>query len=322
MGRLRHDAEDAPRGRLQKSPVEGGPSRWRGTSNPSPVFLEMQERAGRSPLGAGMLAACNAYPTQRACPPGGYPSSPAASRAAALTAPGHLPSQQAGVITVCCGGGGIPVAVNQGTGARHGVEAVVDKDEGEGQAPLPLIPRPFAALVPACLPSGKREGCPTLPSASAVATVFPLLLPCSLCPAGDPPAGRLAADADRQADRTGLKVSLGTARPYTEWAAQAGAAACSLAGTQAVMLASSSRMPADAAAIYDPTAWPKEEQPIPSPATCSQLQSMQFASGSMAPKVAAACRFVAATGGRAAVGSMEDALRIVEGQAGTVVVAG
>ncbi|KAL4432821.1 hypothetical protein ABPG77_008147 [Micractinium sp. CCAP 211/92] len=104
---------------------------------------------------------------------------------------------QAGVITVCCGGGGIPVAVDQGTGARHGVEAVVDKDEGKGQAPLPLIPQPFAALVPACLPSGKREDCPTLPSASAVATVFPLLLPCSLCTAGDPPAGRLAADADR-----------------------------------------------------------------------------------------------------------------------------
>ena len=49
---------------------------------------------------------------------------------------------------------------------------------------------------------------------------------------------------------------------------------------------------------------------------------MSFASGSMAPKVAAACRFVAATGGRAAVGSISDALAILQGKAGTVVEAG
>lgn len=79
---------------------------------------------------------------------------------------------------------------------------------------------------------------------------------------------------------------------------------------------------ADATAVYDPTVWPREERPIPSPACCSQLQSMRFASGSMAPKVAAACRFVSATGGRAAVGGIEDALRIVRGEAGTVIVAG
>ncbi|KAL4458086.1 hypothetical protein ABPG75_012951 [Micractinium tetrahymenae] len=132
---------------------------------------------------------------------------------------------QAGVITVCCGGGGIPVAVQQGSGERYGVEAVVDKDE-----------------------------------ASALLGI------------------RLQAD----------------------WL---------------LMLT-------DAEAIYDPSAWPKEERPIPSPARCSQLQSMPFASGSMAPKLAAACRFVAATGGRAAVGSIEDALRIVKGEAGTVIVPG
>jgi carbamate kinase len=48
---------------------------------------------------------------------------------------------------------------------------------------------------------------------------------------------------------------------------------------------------------------------------------MGFASGSMAPKVAAACRFVAATGARAGVGSIQDALGIISGQAGTVIVA-
>lgn len=40
----------------------------------------------------------------------------------------HCIFVQAGIITVCCGGGGIPVAVD-GRGMRRGVEAVVDKDE-------------------------------------------------------------------------------------------------------------------------------------------------------------------------------------------------
>lgn len=35
---------------------------------------------------------------------------------------------QAGIITVCCGGGGIPVA-QHASGERYGMEAVVDKDE-------------------------------------------------------------------------------------------------------------------------------------------------------------------------------------------------
>lgn len=36
---------------------------------------------------------------------------------------------QAGIIVICCGGGGIPVAVDGETGHKRGVEAVVDKDE-------------------------------------------------------------------------------------------------------------------------------------------------------------------------------------------------
>jgi carbamate kinase len=47
---------------------------------------------------------------------------------------------------------------------------------------------------------------------------------------------------------------------------------------------------------------------------------MRFANGSMGPKVAAACRFVEATGGTAAIGALEDAALIVAGTAGTVVV--
>lgn len=78
----------------------------------------------------------------------------------------------------------------------------------------------------------------------------------------------------------------------------------------------------DADAIYDPAGWPKERRPIASPVRCSELQGLSFASGSMAPKVAAACRFVTAGGGRAAVGNISDALAVLQGRAGTTIVAG
>lgn len=56
--------------------------------------------------------------------------------------------------------------------------------------------------------------------------------------------------------------------------------------------------------------------------TAAELRSLEFASGSMAPKVDAACRFVERTGGIAAIGALEDALEILAGGAGTTVVAG
>ncbi|PSB34928.1 carbamate kinase [Stenomitos frigidus] len=49
----------------------------------------------------------------------------------------------------------------------------------------------------------------------------------------------------------------------------------------------------------------------------AQLRRYSFASGSMAPKVEAACRFVEQTGGIAGIGRMEDATAILAGQAGT-----
>lgn len=45
----------------------------------------------------------------------------------------------------------------------------------------------------------------------------------------------------------------------------------------------------------------------------------EFASGSMAPKVEAARRFVTLTDGTAAIGAPADAARIVRGEAGTTV---
>lgn len=51
--------------------------------------------------------------------------------------------------------------------------------------------------------------------------------------------------------------------------------------------------------------------------TASELRGHDFASGSMGPKVEAACRFVEATGRRAAIGELTKAVEIVRGESGT-----
>jgi carbamate kinase len=53
--------------------------------------------------------------------------------------------------------------------------------------------------------------------------------------------------------------------------------------------------------------------------TPEELRRLDFAAGSMGPKVEAACRFVETTGGRAAIGGLADIEHIVEGTAGTQV---
>jgi carbamate kinase len=55
--------------------------------------------------------------------------------------------------------------------------------------------------------------------------------------------------------------------------------------------------------------------------TAAELREYPFAAGSMGPKVAAACRFVERTGMRAAIGALADIEEIVDGKAGTQVVA-
>ncbi|MFN8163356.1 MAG: carbamate kinase [Solirubrobacterales bacterium] len=52
-------------------------------------------------------------------------------------------------------------------------------------------------------------------------------------------------------------------------------------------------------------------------ASPAELRSLDFDAGSMGPKVDAACRFVEATGRRAAIGALADASRIAGGLAGT-----
>jgi carbamate kinase len=124
-----------------------------------------------------------------------------------------------GVVVVCAGGGGVPVVVDS-FGARHGVEAVVDKDLAGA-----LLARQLSA---------------------------DLLLLLTDVPA--------------------VEVDWGTpqARPL---------------GT----------------------------------VTTSELARYQFAAGSMGPKIEAATSFVRATGKRAAVGALADAVAIVKGTAGTTV---
>jgi carbamate kinase len=52
-------------------------------------------------------------------------------------------------------------------------------------------------------------------------------------------------------------------------------------------------------------------------ASPAELRQHDFSSGSMGPKVEAACRFVEATDRRAAIGQLKDAVAIVRGEAGT-----
>ena len=49
----------------------------------------------------------------------------------------------------------------------------------------------------------------------------------------------------------------------------------------------------------------------------ADLRSIHLPAGSMGPKAEAACRFVERTGGRAAIGALEDAAALVAGTAGT-----
>ena len=65
--------------------------------------------------------------------------------------------------------------------------------------------------------------------------------------------------------------------------------------------------------------WGKPSQKAIRRASPAALGRMQFAAGSMGPKVEAACRFVSATGKRAAIGALADLGRIIAGEAGKTV---
>ena len=61
--------------------------------------------------------------------------------------------------------------------------------------------------------------------------------------------------------------------------------------------------------------------PLKSPITPEELEELEFAGGSMAPKIAAAVNFVRSTGQPCGIGDLYDALDVVRGKAGTWIVA-
>jgi carbamate kinase len=73
----------------------------------------------------------------------------------------------------------------------------------------------------------------------------------------------------------------------------------------------------DADAVY--IDWGKPSQKQIRRTTPAAMAGVQFAAGSMGPKVEAACRFAAATGNQAAIGALKDLSRIIAGEAGTTV---
>jgi carbamate kinase len=78
-------------------------------------------------------------------------------------------------------------------------------------------------------------------------------------------------------------------------------------------------MATDVDGVY--TGWGTPQQQRLFNVTPADLRAGQFAAGSMGPKVDAAIRFAEKTGKRAAIGALPDIQRIVEGKAGTNVVA-
>jgi len=78
-------------------------------------------------------------------------------------------------------------------------------------------------------------------------------------------------------------------------------------------------MATDVDGVYE--GWGTPDQRRLDRVTPTELRERDFAAGSMGPKVDAAARFVEATGRRAAIGSLAEIEQIVEGRAGTNVVA-
>jgi carbamate kinase len=79
-------------------------------------------------------------------------------------------------------------------------------------------------------------------------------------------------------------------------------------------------MATDVDGVYE--AWGTPAQHRLDRVTPAELRAMDFAAGSMGPKVEAAARFVEATGRRAAIGALSDIEKIIDGSGGTNVVSG
>ena len=73
----------------------------------------------------------------------------------------------------------------------------------------------------------------------------------------------------------------------------------------------------DVDAVY--TDWGTPNAKALAAGRAAEMRALPLASGSMGPKVEAACRFVESTGALAAIGSLSEAAAVLEGRAGTTV---
>lgn len=71
----------------------------------------------------------------------------------------------------------------------------------------------------------------------------------------------------------------------------------------------------DVKAVY--TEWGKPDARAIRRTSPEAIEAFSFPAGSMGPKVESACDFVRKTGGFAGIGSLEDALAMLQGTAGT-----
>ena len=69
------------------------------------------------------------------------------------------------------------------------------------------------------------------------------------------------------------------------------------------------------------TGWGTPQARVLTQVNPEQLNPADFAAGSMRPKIQAAIEFVSATGGRAAIGALQDAAAVLAGEAGTRITA-
>jgi carbamate kinase len=67
------------------------------------------------------------------------------------------------------------------------------------------------------------------------------------------------------------------------------------------------------------SAWPRARGRAIRSASPGSLEALTFEPGTMGPKIEAACEFVSHTGNTAAIGALEDAVRIIDGEAGTAI---
>jgi len=67
------------------------------------------------------------------------------------------------------------------------------------------------------------------------------------------------------------------------------------------------------------SAWPRRQGRAIRSASPGSLQALTFESGTMGPKIEAACDFVTHTGNIAAIGALDDAVRVLDGEAGTAI---